>query len=128
MRPIAEVMFLDFFGVCLDQIYDHAAKIHHESGGSLKVPVDHCRRLQPMALNTPRPCEACSPTCRIKDCRVVHPFDAKGLGRLHCDESGRLRHRGLHTIAKPSADGDHRSWLGCSQTQRSSTAGSCPAC
>ena len=39
MRPIAELMFVDFFGVCMDQIYNHMAKIHYESGGSMKVPV-----------------------------------------------------------------------------------------
>ena len=38
MRPIAELMFVDFFGVCMDQIYNHMAKIHYESGGSMKVP------------------------------------------------------------------------------------------
>jgi pyruvate dehydrogenase E1 component beta subunit len=39
MRPIAELMFVDFFGVCMDQIYNHMAKIHYESGGNLAVPV-----------------------------------------------------------------------------------------
>jgi pyruvate dehydrogenase E1 component beta subunit len=39
MRPIAELMFVDFFGVCMDQIYNHMAKIHYESGGNLTVPV-----------------------------------------------------------------------------------------
>jgi pyruvate dehydrogenase E1 component beta subunit len=39
MRPIAELMFVDFFGVCMDQIYNHMAKIHYESGGELNVPV-----------------------------------------------------------------------------------------
>jgi len=39
MRPVVELMFADFFGVCMDQIYNHMAKIHYESGGSLKVPV-----------------------------------------------------------------------------------------
>lgn len=39
MRPIAELMFVDFFGVCFDQIYNHMAKIHYESGGELKVPL-----------------------------------------------------------------------------------------
>jgi acetoin:2,6-dichlorophenolindophenol oxidoreductase subunit beta len=38
LRPIAELMFVDFFGVCMDQIYNHMAKIHYESGGNLKVP------------------------------------------------------------------------------------------
>ncbi|MGC8470983.1 MAG: alpha-ketoacid dehydrogenase subunit beta [Acidimicrobiales bacterium] len=39
MRPIVELMFADFFGVCMDQIYNHMAKIHFESGGNVKVPV-----------------------------------------------------------------------------------------
>ena len=32
-------MFVDFIGVCLDQIYNHMAKIHFESGGNVKVPM-----------------------------------------------------------------------------------------
>jgi acetoin:2,6-dichlorophenolindophenol oxidoreductase subunit beta len=39
MRPIAELMFVDFFGVCMDQIYNHMAKIHYMSGGHVKVPM-----------------------------------------------------------------------------------------
>jgi pyruvate dehydrogenase E1 component beta subunit len=39
LRPVAELMFVDFFGVCMDQIYNHMAKIHYESGGALRVPV-----------------------------------------------------------------------------------------
>jgi len=39
MRPIVELMFVDFFGVCMDQIYNHMAKIHFESGGRVTVPM-----------------------------------------------------------------------------------------
>jgi len=39
MRPIVELMFVDFFGVCMDQIYNNMAKIHYFSGGNVKVPV-----------------------------------------------------------------------------------------
>jgi acetoin:2,6-dichlorophenolindophenol oxidoreductase subunit beta len=39
MRPIVELMFVDFFGVAMDQIYNHMAKIHFESGGSVRVPM-----------------------------------------------------------------------------------------
>lgn len=39
MRPIAELMFVDFFGVCMDQIYNNMAKIHYFSGGNVKVPL-----------------------------------------------------------------------------------------
>ena len=39
LRPVVELMFVDFFGVCFDQIYNHMAKIHFESGGNVKVPM-----------------------------------------------------------------------------------------
>jgi pyruvate dehydrogenase E1 component beta subunit len=39
MRPIVELMFADFFGVAMDQIYNHMAKIHFESGGNVRVPM-----------------------------------------------------------------------------------------
>jgi pyruvate/2-oxoglutarate/acetoin dehydrogenase E1 component len=39
MRPIAEVMFIDFIGACFDQVLNHFSKIHYMSGGQLKVPV-----------------------------------------------------------------------------------------
>lgn len=39
LRPIAELMFVDFFGVCMDQIYNNMAKIHYFSAGNVKVPM-----------------------------------------------------------------------------------------
>ena len=39
MRPIAELMFADFFGVAMDQIYNQMAKNTYMSGGSVSVPM-----------------------------------------------------------------------------------------
>nr|MBO2497140.1 alpha-ketoacid dehydrogenase subunit beta [Bacillota bacterium] len=39
MRPVVELMFVDFFGVCMDQIYNHMAKIHYMSGGNVNLPI-----------------------------------------------------------------------------------------
>jgi acetoin:2,6-dichlorophenolindophenol oxidoreductase subunit beta len=39
LRPIVELMFVDFFGVCMDQIYNHLAKNTYMSGGKVKLPV-----------------------------------------------------------------------------------------
>jgi len=39
LRPIVELMFVDFFGVAMDQIYNHLAKNHYMSGGSFRHPV-----------------------------------------------------------------------------------------
>ncbi|ELZ94031.1 2-oxoacid dehydrogenase E1 component subunit beta [Haloferax mucosum ATCC BAA-1512] len=39
MRPIAELMFVDFFGVAMDQIYNNMAKNTYMSGGTMSVPM-----------------------------------------------------------------------------------------
>ena len=39
MRPVAELMFIDFAGVCLDQIMNQAAKFRYMFGGKAVTPV-----------------------------------------------------------------------------------------
>lgn len=39
LRPIAELMFVDFLGVCLDQIFNQAGKMRYMFGGKAKVPM-----------------------------------------------------------------------------------------
>ena len=39
MRPIVELMFVDFFGVCMDAIYNLMAKNTYFSGGNVRVPL-----------------------------------------------------------------------------------------
>jgi pyruvate dehydrogenase E1 component beta subunit len=39
LRPIAEMMFVDFFGVCMDQIYNQGAKMRYMFGGKAQVPM-----------------------------------------------------------------------------------------
>ena len=39
MRPVAELMFIDFMGVCFDQIFNQAAKFKYMFGGKAKTPV-----------------------------------------------------------------------------------------
>ncbi|MFB0522787.1 MAG: alpha-ketoacid dehydrogenase subunit beta, partial [Candidatus Bathyarchaeia archaeon] len=39
LRPIVEIMCVDFFGVCMDQIYNQAAKMRYMFGGQTKVPL-----------------------------------------------------------------------------------------
>lgn len=38
-RPIAEIMFADFIGVCLEQVYNAAAKNRYMSGGHVAMPI-----------------------------------------------------------------------------------------
>jgi pyruvate dehydrogenase E1 component beta subunit len=39
LRPVVELMFVDFFGVTMDQIYNQAAKMRYMFGGKIKVPI-----------------------------------------------------------------------------------------
>jgi pyruvate dehydrogenase E1 component beta subunit len=39
LRPVAELMFVDFLGVCLDQILNQIAKFRYMFGGQARTPV-----------------------------------------------------------------------------------------
>ena len=39
LRPVAELMFVDFFGCCMDQIFDQGAKLRYMFGGKAKCPM-----------------------------------------------------------------------------------------
>ena len=83
MRPVAELMFLDFMGVCFDQIMNQAAKFKYMFGGKARTPVviramvgagfraaaQHSQMLTPIFTHVP-------------GLKVVCPsnaYDAKGL-------------------------------------------------
>ena len=39
LRPVVELMYMDFFMVCADQIFNQAAKMHYMTGGVMSVPM-----------------------------------------------------------------------------------------
>jgi pyruvate dehydrogenase E1 component beta subunit len=39
LRPVVELMFVDFFGVCWDMIFDQGAKLRYMFGGKAKCPL-----------------------------------------------------------------------------------------
>jgi pyruvate/2-oxoglutarate/acetoin dehydrogenase E1 component len=84
MSPIAEIMFTDFFGVCMDQIYNHAAKQRYMSGSATHAPMtirvqagggmggfgaQHSQSMEAWLLHSPG----------IKVVYPSNPIDAKGL-------------------------------------------------
>jgi pyruvate dehydrogenase E1 component beta subunit len=83
MRPVAELMFIDFLGVCFDQIYNQAAKFRYMFGGKAETPVvirtmygagisaasQHSQTLTPIFTHIPGLKVVCPST----------PYDAKGL-------------------------------------------------
>lgn len=39
LRPIAEIMFVDFMGVCMDELFNQAAKMRYMFGGKATIPM-----------------------------------------------------------------------------------------
>jgi pyruvate dehydrogenase E1 component beta subunit len=39
LRPIAEIMFVDFMGCCMDELFNQAAKMRYMFGGKARVPM-----------------------------------------------------------------------------------------
>ena len=83
LRPIAELMFVDFMGVCFDQIFNQAAKFRYMFGGKARVPMvirtmygagiraasQHSQSLIPIFTHIPG----------LKVVVPSNPYDAKGL-------------------------------------------------
>src|SRR5436190_17890542 len=83
LRPVAELMFVDFMGVCFDQIFNQGAKLRYMFGGKAKVPMvirtmwgagiraasQHSQSLYPIFTHVPG----------LKVVIPSNPYDAKGL-------------------------------------------------
>jgi len=83
LRPVADLMFADFLGVCFDQIFNQAAKLRYMFGGKAKVPLviramvgagqnaaaQHSQMLHSLFTHIPG----------LKVVLPSSPYDAKGL-------------------------------------------------
>ncbi len=83
LRPVAELMYVDFLGVCLDQLLNQGAKFRYMFGGKAAVPLtvrtmygaglraaaQHSQSLYPIVTHIPG-LKVVIPSC---------PYDAKGL-------------------------------------------------
>lgn len=83
LRPVAEIMFVDFLGVCFDQIFNQAAKFRYMFGGKAVTPLvirttygagtrsasQHSQALYPIFTHIPG----------LKVVIPSSPYDAKGL-------------------------------------------------
>ena len=83
MRPVAELMFVDFMGVCFDQIFNQAAKFKYMFGGKAETPVV-IRTMYGAGFRAAAQHSQClySLFTHIPGLKVVvpsNPYDAKGL-------------------------------------------------
>ena len=53
LRPVVDLMFFDFIGVALDQLYNQAAKLKYMFGGDVVGAVDAHHRRRCRAVRRP---------------------------------------------------------------------------
>src|ERR1700758_2843548 len=108
LRPVAELMFVDFMGVCFDQIFNQAAKFRYMFGGKAVTPVvirtmygaglraaaQHSQALYPVFTHIPG----------LKVVIPATPYDAKGLllAAIRDDDPVMFfEHKALYDLAGP---------------------------
>jgi pyruvate dehydrogenase E1 component beta subunit len=83
LRPVAELMFVDFIGVAMDQLFNQAAKMRYMFGGKARIPMvlraacgagmgaaaQHSQSLEAWFMHVPG----------LKVVMPSTPYDAKGL-------------------------------------------------
>jgi acetoin:2,6-dichlorophenolindophenol oxidoreductase subunit beta len=83
LRPVAEIMFLDFFGVCYDMLYNQAAKFRYMFGGKARTPLVvrgmMGAGLSAAAQHSQAPYNVFTAVAGLKVVVPSNPYDAKGL-------------------------------------------------
>ncbi|MBI4488721.1 MAG: alpha-ketoacid dehydrogenase subunit beta [Deltaproteobacteria bacterium] len=124
-RPVVEIMFMDFITLAMDQLINHAAKLHYMSGGQLRVPLTI--RVQGGAVGS-----AGAHHSQIFEAWFHHvpglkvvmpsnPADAKGLLKAAIHDNNPvlyLEHRGLYWTRGEVPEDDYIVPIGVATTQR----------
>ncbi|HEY0939845.1 MAG TPA: alpha-ketoacid dehydrogenase subunit beta [Steroidobacter sp.] len=128
LRPVVDLMFADFAGVCFDQIFNQAAKIRYMSGGKAAVPIvirmamgggltagaQHSQTLYPQLTGIPG----------LKCVVPSNAYDAKGLlASAIADEDPVifLEHKALYSTQCEVPDEPYRIPLGKASVVRAGT-------
>lgn len=125
MRPVVDMHFADFIGVCMDEILNQMAKIRYMFGGQCNIPLvlrapdgiirsaaaQHSQSLESWFLHIPG----------IKVVIPSNPADAKGLLKSAIRDDNPVlyfEHKGLFPLKGPVPDGDHLVPLGKANVAR----------
>jgi pyruvate/2-oxoglutarate/acetoin dehydrogenase E1 component len=114
LRPVVEVMFIDFITLALDQLANHAAKLHYMSGGQLTIPLTvrvQCGVSGAMGAHHSQSLEAW--LAHVPGLKVVmpsNPADAKGLLKAAIRDDNPvvfIEHRALYWTKGDIPEGEH---------------------
>ena len=107
LRPIVELMFIDFLGVCLDQILNNGAKLRYMLGGQVSVPVTILTRIGAGTGSAAQHSESFySVIAHIPGLKCVAPSDAYTAKGPPC--RGHPGRRPGHRLRPQAAPEQHR--------------------
>ena len=129
LRPVVELMYVDFFGLAMDQIANQMAKVRYMTGGQVTVPMvlrtqggtgrsagaQHSQSLEAWVAHVP-------------GLRVVMPStpaDAKGLLKTAIrsdDPVVFIEHKGLYALKGEVPEGEHLVPFGQANRVRAGTS------
>lgn len=125
LRPVAEFMTINFAFLALDQIVNHAAKVHYMFGGQMRCPVVYRapggggRQLAATHSHTPDAIFAHFPGLKVVSPST--PYDAKGLlkAAIRTDDPVLfIEHHTLYQIRGEVPEGDYIVPIGVSDVKR----------
>jgi len=103
LRPVVEIMFIDFITLAMDQLVNHAAKLHYMSGGQLRIPLTvrvQCGISGAMGAHHSQSLEAwLAHVPGLKIAMPANAADAKGLLKAAIRDDNPvvfIEHRGLY--------------------------------
>ena len=119
MRPVVEIMYVDFMGIAMDQLNNQIAKIRYMFGGKVKVPLvirteggcgrtlgaHHSQSLEAWFTHIPG----------VKVVMPSTPYDAKGLLKSAIREDNPvvyIEHKMLYNTKGPIPEGEYLIPLG----------------
>jgi pyruvate/2-oxoglutarate/acetoin dehydrogenase E1 component len=128
LRPVVEIMFIDFLFVAFDQVINQMAKMRYMFGGKAKLPIVvrcPCGGGFQMAAQHSQSLEAM--LCHIPGLKVVMPatpYDAKGLLTAAIRDDNPvfcLEHKKCYTMAGDVPQEQYELPLGVAEVKRAGT-------
>jgi pyruvate/2-oxoglutarate/acetoin dehydrogenase E1 component len=125
MRPVAEIMYMDFMGIAMDQLVNQAAKVKYMFGGKARVPLvirtqggagrssgaQHAQSLEAWFVHVPG----------LKVVMPSTPHDAKGLLKSAIRDDNAvifIEHKLLYAVQGEVPEGDYVVPLGVADVKR----------
>jgi pyruvate dehydrogenase E1 component beta subunit len=128
LRPVVSVMFMDFIGVCFDQILNQMAKMRYMFGGKITLPLTVIATAGAGVSNAAQHSQSLEALlCHIPGLKVVmpgSPADAKGLLKASIREDNPvifIQHKRLLRLRGEVPDGEYTVPLGKARVVREGT-------